>query len=65
MASLHAKWLHRTVGGIAPLEPGYRRVLLAPVPGPGLNWCETSLDSPAGRIPVRWERIAGKRTTGR
>ena len=50
-----ADWMHRTLGGIAPAEPGYRRVLVAPVPGPGLEWCESSLEVPAGRISVRWE----------
>jgi alpha-L-rhamnosidase len=50
-----ADWMHRTVGGIAALDPGYRRVLVAPVPGSGVDWCETSLNSPAGRIFVRWE----------
>lgn len=52
-----ADWLHRTVGGIAPAEPGYRRVLVAPRPGPGIDHAETSLDSPAGRIAVAW-RVA-------
>ena len=28
-----ADWMHRTIGGIAPLEPGYERVLIAPRPG--------------------------------
>jgi alpha-L-rhamnosidase len=49
-----ADWLHRTVGGLAPLEPGYRRVLIAPRPGPGITSATTSLDSCHGRIDVRW-----------
>ncbi|HLS92243.1 MAG TPA: family 78 glycoside hydrolase catalytic domain [Microbacterium sp.] len=53
-----ADWMHRTVGGIAPAEPGYRRVLIAPVPGPGIDHAETSLDSPAGRVSVSW-RVSG------
>ena len=53
-----ADWMHRTVGGIAPAEPGYRKVLIAPVPGPGIDHAETTLDSPAGRIEVAW-RLAG------
>jgi len=51
-----ADWMHRTVGGIAPLEPGYRRILVAPLPGGGLTWAETSLGTPRGRAAVRWER---------
>jgi alpha-L-rhamnosidase len=57
-----ADWLHRTVGGLAPLDPGYRRVLIAPRPGPGITWAKTSLDSRHGRIEVRWE-VDGDRLT--
>ncbi|MFT4029418.1 MAG: family 78 glycoside hydrolase catalytic domain [Protaetiibacter sp.] len=49
-------WLHRTVGGIAPLEPGYRRVLIAPRPGGDLTWAATELETAHGRIGVRWDR---------
>ena len=49
-----ADWLHRTVGGIAPLEPGYRGVLDRPAPRPGHHVGETSLDSPHGLAEVRW-----------
>lgn len=51
-----ADWMHRVVGGISPLAPGYRSVLIAPVPGGSLTWCETALNSVAGRIAVRWEK---------
>lgn len=50
-----ADWLHRTVGGLSPLEPGYRRVRVAPRPGGGLTWAETALDTPAGQVRVRWD----------
>jgi alpha-L-rhamnosidase len=49
-----ADWLHRTVGGIAPLEPGYARVLVAPQPGGGLSWARSSLRTPHGRVAVHW-----------
>ncbi len=32
-----ADWMHRNIGGIAPLEPGYSRVLIAPQPGGGIQ----------------------------
>ncbi|NUP73066.1 MAG: family 78 glycoside hydrolase catalytic domain [Sinomonas sp.] len=48
-------WLHRTVGGLAPLEPGYRRLLIAPRPGGDLEWAHTSLETPHGLASVRWE----------
>ena len=29
-----ADWLHRTVAGLAPAAPGYRRIMIRPTPGP-------------------------------
>ncbi len=49
-------WLHRTVGGIAPLEPGYARVLIAPQPGGGLSWARSSLRTRHGLVSVSWSR---------
>ncbi|MRX44400.1 alpha-L-rhamnosidase [Agromyces kandeliae] len=53
-------WMHRTIGGLAPLEPGYRRALVAPQPGGGLSWAQTSLDTPSGTIAVGWRIEAGQ-----
>jgi alpha-L-rhamnosidase len=49
-----ADWIHRTVGGIAPLAPGYREVLVAPRPGGGIDWARAGLDTRYGRIEVAW-----------
>jgi alpha-L-rhamnosidase len=49
-----ADWMHRVVGGVAPLAPGYSRVLVAPQPGGGLTHAETELETPQGRVAVRW-----------
>jgi alpha-L-rhamnosidase len=49
-----ADWMHRTIGGIVPLEPGYAAVRIAPRPGGGLTWAEADLESPHGRVAVRW-----------
>ena len=46
--------MHRVVGGLAPAEPGYRTVRVAPRPGGGLTWAETSLDTPHGHVAVAW-----------
>ncbi|GLL05187.1 alpha-L-rhamnosidase [Dactylosporangium matsuzakiense] len=51
-----ADWLHRTVAGLAPAAPGYRRVLVRPRPGGGLEHAEAVHDSPYGRIRVAWRR---------
>ena len=47
-------WLHRTVAGLAPLEPGYAKVLVAPQPGGGLTWAQTSLQTAHGQVSVSW-----------
>ncbi len=49
-----ADWMHRTVGGIAPVEPGYRTIRVAPRPGGGLTWARTSVDTPHGQVAVHW-----------
>ena len=49
-----ADWMHRTIGGIAPLEPGYKRILFAPKPGGGLTWAKTSLITPQGLASIKW-----------
>ncbi|QKJ20879.1 alpha-L-rhamnosidase [Microbacterium hominis] len=50
-----ADWMHRTIGGLAALDPGYERLLVAPRPGGGLTWAHTELDTRRGRASVRWE----------
>ena len=49
-----ADWMHRVVGGIAPAEPGYAKVLVAPQPGGGITEAETALATPHGRVAVAW-----------
>jgi alpha-L-rhamnosidase len=57
-----ADWMHRTVGGLAPLEPGYSRVLVAPRPGGGLTHARTSLETRHGRVEVGWRVDDGRLT---
>ena len=51
-----AQWMHQTIGGLAPLEPGYTKVLVAPRPGGGLTWARTSLETRHGRVSVSWQQ---------
>jgi len=51
-----ADWMHRMIGGIAPLEPGYSKVLIKPQPGGGISWARSSLETRHGRISVAWSR---------
>ncbi|MFT3887727.1 MAG: family 78 glycoside hydrolase catalytic domain [Arachnia sp.] len=49
-----ADWLHRSVAGIAPLEPGYRAIEFRPRPGGGLTHASASLETPYGTASVAW-----------
>jgi len=49
-----ADWLHRSVAGLAPAEPGYRRIVVRPLPGPGLTSARARHDTPYGRAEVGW-----------
>ena len=51
-----ADWMHRCIGGIAPLEPGYSKVLIAPQPGGDIHWARSSLETSHGTISVSWSR---------
>jgi alpha-L-rhamnosidase len=54
-----ADWLHRTVAGLAPAAPGYRRIVIRPVPGGGLTYAAASHRTPYGLASVTW-RSEGK-----
>lgn len=53
-------WLYRVVAGIEldPSQPGYKRILIQPQPGEGLDYVSASLDSLHGRIASAW-RLEG------
>ncbi|MFJ2235050.1 glycoside hydrolase family 78 protein [Streptomyces sp. NPDC087859] len=57
-----ADWLHRTVAGLAPAEPGYRRLRVAPRPGGGLTHARAKLRTPYGYAEVSWS-LAGTELT--
>jgi alpha-L-rhamnosidase len=54
--------MHRTIGGLAPLEPGYAAVRVAPRPGGGLTWARAALDTRRGRVEVSWQVDDGRLT---
>ncbi len=51
-----ADWMHRRIAGVAPLEPGYAKVLISPQPGGDLSWARTRLATRFGEIAVSWEQ---------
>ncbi len=54
-----ADWLHRTVGGLAPAAPGYRRLAIRPRPGGNLTHAQVQHRTPYGMAACKW-RIEGK-----
>jgi alpha-L-rhamnosidase len=55
-----ADWLHRCVAGLAPAAPGYREILVRPIPGHALTSAAATLDTPYGRAAVAWRRRDGR-----
>lgn len=53
-----ADWLHRTVAGLAPVAPAYRRIRIQPRPGGGLTRAAARHLTPYGEASVSW-RIEG------
>jgi len=49
-------WLYKVVAGINPATPGYERLRLQPVPGPGLTWAHGTLETRHGHVECGWRR---------
>ncbi len=54
-----ADWLHRSVAGLAPAAPGYRRIAIHPVPGGGLTFARARHRTPYGMASVEWRLLDG------
>ncbi|HEU5103007.1 MAG TPA: glycoside hydrolase family 78 protein [Roseiflexaceae bacterium] len=57
-----ADWLHRTVAGLAPAAPGYRRLAIQPRPGGGLTHARARHRTPYGMAEASWKLEAGQIT---
>ncbi|WP_275410591.1 alpha-L-rhamnosidase C-terminal domain-containing protein, partial [Actinoplanes nipponensis] len=55
-----ADWLHRRVAGLAAAAPGYRRLLVRPVPGAALTSASARHLTPYGEAAVSWRRADGR-----
>ncbi|WP_197430218.1 alpha-L-rhamnosidase [Auraticoccus cholistanensis] len=51
-----ADWLHRCLAGLAPAEPGYRVLRIAPVPLAGLDHAAAEHRTPYGPARAGWRR---------
>lgn len=54
-----ADWLHRTVAGLGPASPGYRRLRVAPRPLASLDHASARHLTPYGEAAVAWRREGG------
>jgi len=53
-----AAWMHRVIGGLEALEPGYGRMRIAPRPGGGLTSARLVHETVHGSVEIAWS-IAG------
>lgn len=51
------EWIYQVVGGLRPLEPGYRQVLIAPEPDERIDWAKATLETPQGFLSCEWKRM--------
>ena len=54
-----ADWMHRSLAGLAPAEPGYRVIRIEPRPLPEFDYATTSHETPYGRASAGWKRSGG------
>ena len=47
-------WMHRTIGGLTALKPGYRHMRIAPRPGGGLTHAKLRHDTVHGEVDISW-----------
>ncbi|WP_432943887.1 family 78 glycoside hydrolase catalytic domain [Kribbella sp. CA-253562] len=57
------EWMYRTLAGVSAAEPGYRKVLIAPVPGDGITSAELDHRTPYGVVGSRWTKGGDGRFT--
>jgi alpha-L-rhamnosidase len=53
-----ADWLHRELGGLAPLAPGYARLRVRPLVLDAFDFARASHETPYGLASVSWRRDA-------
>lgn len=59
-----ANWMHTTIGGLEPLDPGYRRFIVHPRPGGTITSASVHTITPSGRAAVSWTLKDGKLKVG-
>ena len=52
-------WMYDTIGGISALEPGYKKSLIAPIPGGDLTHSSMDYQTPYGTVSSHWTLASG------
>lgn len=53
-------WFYQALGGIIPIEPGYRKVLVDPQMPAGMDWVKVTKETPYGPLTVKWDNSHGQ-----
>ncbi|MGX1226803.1 family 78 glycoside hydrolase catalytic domain [Streptomyces ambofaciens] len=56
------EWMYRTMAGVSAAEPGYRKVLIDPEPGEGIDHVDFRHETPYGTVRSAWDTEAGPMT---
>jgi len=48
-------WFYQALGGIIPVEPGYRKLSIAPQIPAGMEWAKVARETPYGSVMVSWK----------
>jgi len=54
------EWIFATLAGIDTDGPGFKKLIIRPTPGEGIDWAKASYDSINGRISTSWKTENGK-----
>ncbi|WBQ05221.1 family 78 glycoside hydrolase catalytic domain [Kribbella sp. CA-293567] len=52
------EWMYGTLAGVSAAEPGYRKAVIAPTPGNGIDSVDFRYQTPYGEIVSRWKGTA-------
>ena len=55
-----ADWIYSEAMGVTPIEAGYKKIKIAPMPSNALRYMEARFATPYGFVASRWEHKDGK-----
>lgn len=55
-----ADWMYGKICGLEIVEPGYRKIRLAPVPSERLGFAKCAVDTVSGRVESHWYYADGR-----